>query len=177
MNVFSYAYRKRYYLTHPWKFVSETMDNFCAAWQRAKRGWAVRDCYELGPQLLQVLPEMLRYLEKNHIGVPMDMTDEEWTQWLHKMADDIEFLQEEKWETQNEYAEEFYRASEENRRTKRDELGSPTVTWSDTPDYKEISDKWMKRAEELNEQWYIRAEEVGKSFFNAIPKLWDQEEQ
>ena len=173
MNVFSYAYRKRYYFTHPWKFVSETIDNFYAAWQRAKRGWAVRDCYELGPQLLQVLPEMLRYLEKNHYGYPANMTDEEWTQWLHKMADDIELLQEENWEKQSEYAEEFYRASEENRRTARDELGSLTVTWNDTPDYKEISDKWRKRAEELNEQWYVRAREVFNNFVDKIPALWD----
>lgn len=173
MNVFSYGCRKGYYLKHPVKFVRETIDNFCAAWQRSVRGWAVRDCWELGPHLLQILPEMLRYLEKYHCGYPADMTDEEWTQWLRKMADDIEFLQEEKWEAQNEYNEEFYRMSEENRRTERDERGYLTLTWSDTPDYKEISDKWMKRAEELNEQWYVRAEEVGKSFFKAIPKLWD----
>lgn len=173
MNVFSYAYRKRYYFTHPWRFIKETSQNFRAAWYRATRGWAPQDAYELGPQLLQILPEMLRYLEKYHCGYPADMTDEEWTQWLHKMADDIEFLQEEKWETQNEYAEEFYRASEKNRRTERDEHGSLTVTWSDTPDYKEISDKWMKRAEELNEQWYVRAREVFNHFIDKIPCLWD----
>ena len=89
------------------------------------------------------------------------------------MADDIELLQEENWEKQNEYADEFYRAMEEKRIEKRGEFGSLTVTWSDTPDYKEISNRWMKRAAELNEQWYVRAEEVGKSFFKAIPKLWD----
>lgn len=175
MNVFSYAYRKRYYITHPWKFIKETGQNFYAAWHRATRGWAARDAWELGPQLLQILPEMLRYLEKYHCGVPCDMTDEEWTQWLHKMADDIELLQEENWEKQNEYNEEFYRVSE-NCCAYHDERGYLTVTWSDTPDDKEICNKWMKRAEELNEQWQVMAEEVGKSFFKAIPKLWDQEE-
>lgn len=173
LNVFSYAYRKRHYLTHPWKFIKETGQNFHAAWHRATRGWAARDVWELGPQLLQILPEMLRYLEKYHCGVPCDMTDEEWTQWLHKMADDIELLQEENWEKQNEYADEFYRASEENRRTERDEHGYLTVTWSDTPDYKEISDKWRKRAVELNEQWYVRAREVFNNFVDKIPALWD----
>lgn len=92
LNVFSYAYRKRHYLTHPWKFIKETGQNFHAAWHRATRGWAARDAYELGPQLLQILPEMLRYLEKYHCGYPADMTDEEWTQWLHKMADDMSFF-------------------------------------------------------------------------------------
>lgn len=173
LNVFSYAYTKRYYITHPWKFIKETGQNFRAAWHRATRGYAYRDIWELGPQLLEILPPMLRHLEKYHCGVPCDMTDEEWTQWLHKMADDIELLQEENWEKQNEYADEFYRAMEEKRIEKRGEFGSLTVTWSDTPDYKEISNRWMKRAAELNEQWYVRAEEVGKSFFKAIPKLWD----
>lgn len=176
LNVFSYAYRKRHYLTHPWKFIKETGQNFHAAWHRATRGWAARDVWELGPQLLQILPEMLRYLEKYHCGVPCDMTDEEWTQWLHKMADDIELLQEENWEKQNEYADEFYRVMDEKRIEKRDEHGALTITWSDEPDEKEISKKYFMRCEELNKQWNIRAEEVGKSFFKAITKLWDQEE-
>ena len=173
MNVLSYGYRPRYYLMHPWSFVRETAQNFRAAWQRATRGWAVRDCWEVGPQFLQIMPEMLRYFEKHHCGYPADMTDEEWTQWLHKMADDIEFLQEEKWETQNEYAEEFYRVSEEMRREERDELGSLYITWSDTPDYTELEEKYFARCQELNEQWYVEAEKVFKNLSSMLPALWD----
>lgn len=173
MNVFSYGYRKGYYLKHPIKFVCETIENFRAAHQRAVNGFAFRDCWELGPQLLQVLPQMLRHLEKYHCGTPMDMTDEEWTQWLHKMADDIELLQEENWEKQNEYSDEFYRVSEETRRTERDENGGLRVTWSDEPDYCELKEKYFARSKELNEQWYVKAEEVFCRLSKMIPSLWD----
>ena len=101
------------------------------------------------------------------------MTDEEWTQWLHKMADDIELLQEENWEKQNEYADEFYRVIEETRRTERDENGSLHVTWSDEPDYRELKEKYFARCKELNEQWYVKAEEVFYRLSKMIPSLWD----
>ena len=173
LNVFQYTFRPLYYLKHPFKFIKESYQNLCAAWHRATRGWAARDVWELGPQLLQILPEMLRYLEKYHCGSPWDMTNEEWTQWLHKMADDIELLQEENWEKQNEYADEFYRVMDEKRIEKRDEHNALTITWSDEPDEKEISKKYFERSKELNDEWDVRAEEIGKSFFKAIPKLWD----
>lgn len=173
MNVFSYGYRKGYYLKHPIKFVCETIGNFRAAWHRATRGWAACDVWELGPQFLQIFPEMLRYFEKYHCGVPMDMADEEWTQWLHKMADDIELLQETNWEKQNEYAEEFYRVSEETRRTERDENGALHITWSDEPNYNVIKEKYFARCKELNEQWYIKAEEVFCRLSKMLPALWD----
>lgn len=172
-NVLAYDRNWRYYLRHPICFLQETVWNLRAAYSRATKGYAAVDVWELGPRLLEILPPMLRYLEKYHYGVPCDMTDEEWTQWLHDMADSIEHLQEENWEKQNEYADEFYRTIDEKRIEKRDERGVLTITWSDEPDEKEISEKYFARCEELNKQWYVRAEEVGKSFFKAIPKLWD----
>ena len=173
LNVFSYAYRKRYYLTHPWKFIKETGQNFRAAWHRATLGYAYRDIWELGPQLLEILPPMLRHLEKYHCGSPCDMTDEEWTQWLHDMANSIERLQEENWEKQNEYADEFFRVSEEMRREKRLENGGLRITWSDEPDYKVLTKKYFARCEELNKQWDIEAEKVGSLLFKNLTKLWD----
>ena len=173
LNVFQYTFRPLYYLKHPFKFIKESYQNFHAAWHRATRGWAARDAWELGPQLLQILPEMLRYLEKYHCGVPCDMTDKEWTQWLHKMADDIELLQEENWEKQNEYADEFYRVMDERRIEKHDEHNTLTITRSDEPDEKEISEKYFARCEELNKQWYVEAEKVFKNLSSKLPALWD----
>lgn len=173
LNVFSYTYRKHYYITHPWKFIKETGQNLRAAWQRATLGYAYRDIWELGPQLLEILPPMLRHLEKYHCGVPCDMTDEEWTQWLHDMADSIERLQEENWEKRNEYADEFFRVMDEKRIEKRGECCALTITWSDALDEKEISEKYFARCEELNKQWYVEAEKVFKNLSSMLPALWD----
>lgn len=173
MNVFSYTYRKRYYLKHPWKFIKETGQNLRAAWHRATLGYAYRDVWELGPQLLEILPPMLHHLEKYHCGTPCDMTDEEWTQWLHKMADSIERLQEENWEKQNEYADEFFRVMDEKRIVKRDEHNALIITWSDEPDEKEISKKYFERSKELNDEWIMESERIGAELFRNLQKLWD----
>lgn len=173
LNVFKYSRRPRYYLLHPWKFIKETCQNLRAAWHRAIFGYAYRDIWELGPQLLEILPPMLRHLEKYHCGTPCDMTDEEWTQWLHNMADSIERLQEENWEKQNEYADEFFRESENMRREERLENEGLRITWSNEPNYEVLTKKYFARRKELNEQWYVEAEKVGAAFFKAIQKLWD----
>ena len=89
------------------------------------------------------------------------------------MADSIERLQEENWEKQNEYADEFYRVMDEKRIEKRDEHNALTVTWSDEPNEKEISEKYFARYEELNKQWYVEAEKVFKNLSSMLPALWD----
>ena len=173
LNVFSYGCTKRYYITHPWRFIKETGQNLRAAWHRATLGYAYRDVWELGPHLLEILPPMLRHLEKYHCGTPYNMTDEEWTQWLHNMANSIERLQEEKWDEQNEYADAFFRVMEEKRIKKRNEHDTLTITWSDEPDEKEISKKYFARCEELNKQWDVEAEKVFKDLSSMLPALWD----
>jgi len=69
-------------------------------WQRATKGYADSDVWNLDGYLLQVLSGSLKHLADNHWGWPGNdafPTDEDWTRFLTDMAD------------------KFYRANDENR--------------------------------------------------------------
>ena len=51
-----------------------------AFWQRGRRGWAVRDTWEMDAYLSRVIPDMLDHLAANANGAPCKhMEDMDWT--------------------------------------------------------------------------------------------------
>lgn len=44
--------------------------------QRAKRGWSVKDTWNIDYWFLNILPQMLEYLKEHHIGFPVDIQRE-----------------------------------------------------------------------------------------------------
>lgn len=177
LNVFSYAYRKRYYLTHPLRFIKETGYNLRAAWMRITKGYCYVDCWDLENWLFTVLPPMLRHIADHGSGYPGNDefdTPEKWSKWLHDTADTLERLSDEDWwDNHNEYSEEFYRLSEENRHCEEDGNGGLRVTWSDSADYNEIRDKWMARSMELKEERQKAIEDVMMDIARHAEMLWD----
>ena len=112
LNVLNdWSYSKRYYLTHPWKWVKELFCNLKNAYRRAKYGWAYSDCWNMDSWLLEILPQMLRHMADEGCAYPgyePFETPEKWEDWLHSMADVLESLQEDNWYSQNEYAKDFH---------------------------------------------------------------------
>lgn len=172
LNVFKYSLRSRYYLLHPWKFLTETWYNLRAAWSRATKGYCATDVWNLSDWLLEVLPPMFRKMADDGCGYSMD-TPEQWEDWLHSVADVLESLQEDNWETRNEFAEDFHRVSERARHSYRDEDGNLRITWNDDAEYKEISELWRIREEELHKEWKELAADTGFEIFSNLEKLWD----
>lgn len=80
-----YPLRKRYYLTHPWEFISQTWCNLRAAGERITKGFAARDTWDLDNYLLELLPNMIEHLKNNTNSHPGDFnTFEEWQNVLQK---------------------------------------------------------------------------------------------
>ena len=44
--------------------------------QRAKRGWSVKDTWDIDRWFLDVMPQMLEYLKEHHMGFPGDLQKE-----------------------------------------------------------------------------------------------------
>lgn len=105
-SVFNYSYSKRYYLTHPWKFVHHFFQNLRHAYCRAVYGWTWEDAWNLNDWLLAVLPPMLRHIAENGVAYPGPYTKfdtaEKWDNHLHELANTLESLQEQNWESRNE---------------------------------------------------------------------------
>lgn len=176
LNVLKYyPYRKRYYLTHPWKFISQTFDNFRAGWQRIVKGYANRDVWDLDHYWLDILSHELRFLAENgsaYPGTEPFETPEKWHQWLNGIADRLDALQEDWAESRNEYEQQYFKAMEEYRTVSFTDTGAIITTYNDD-DIKELHDRWLARMDELNEAQMQETidvfEELGRHWY----LLWD----
>lgn len=176
LNVLKYSCRPRYYLTHPWAFFKETGQNLRAAWWRITRGYAPQDVWSWDAWFLEVTPPMFRHLAKYSCGYPgfePFETPEKWQDWLNSVADVLESLQEENWESRNEFAEEFYQLSKWNRNLQKDENDFVHVTWSNEGNYDEIKELYFIRQQELNEEWQKLIEDTFKQLSINFAKIWD----
>lgn len=113
MNVLKdFSCTRRYYLTHPWKFFKECWLNIKAAWMRATKGYCYMDVWNLEYWLCSILPSMFRHMAdygSGYPGWPPFETPEEWSDWLHSMADAFETIADsEYWEEKkNEFYDEW----------------------------------------------------------------------
>lgn len=176
MNVFKYAFRPRYYLTHPIEFLKETKGNIIAAWLRATRGYCYSDIWNWNTWFLEIMPPMLRHMADYGVAYPGHEpfdTPEKWNDWLHSVADVLESLQEENWDTKNEFAEDFHRLCERNRIKTIDENNNLCITFSDDAELEEISELFVMRQKELNEEWNKLAEDTLKCIGQHFSDIWD----
>lgn len=55
-------------------------------WQRIDRGWCNSDCWDLDYYILTILAGGIRFLKDHHCGHPYELSEEEWTATLDRMA-------------------------------------------------------------------------------------------
>lgn len=166
-NCFTYYYLRRY-LTKPWEFFEDTWLNLKAAWQRATRGWADRDTWNLDSYLLEILPEMIDYLRINTHGYPgygeFD-TPEKWDKFLkEEIIIPLQNAREEQTTQINEYEEELYSypiifVKQENGFT--------------STEPKELRKKWREREKEINEWRQKELERAFAAMAKHFYSLWD----
>lgn len=149
LTLFTYSWR--YYLLHPWKFLSRCAKNLRDAWMRATRGWCRRDVWDMDEYLLKIIPEMLELLATEGISYPDDRFDEEsWPEYLKKTAQMFRNASLAQRMQRNEYTERF--RSESRRVRHKDEAGDGTTTVTICPDSKTL--------DELFQLYFDREKEI-----------------
>jgi len=58
--------------------------------QRAFKGWADCDCWDMDYYLSKIIPAMLRDLKDNRFGQPEELTEEEWDKKIDEMIEGFE---------------------------------------------------------------------------------------
>ena len=176
MNVF-----KGNYL--PWRRPTAWLSNICSffrrfkwAWQRATRGFADCDIWNLDNTILNYLSGTLKYLADNHWGWPGDEhfpTDEDWTQFLRDMSQKFYQANEcnDFYPTPKEY--EWWEWSKEQVRKWEEENINGIKLYKYLPDdnpfredmLKEKRENDLKREHDFAEAWAA----IGEVFWD----LWD----
>lgn len=181
LSVWSYPYKKTYYLTHPWKWWYDTYWNIRNWIHRANTGFAYIDCWNFCEYYPRVGAAALRYLAKHNSGYPGVYpwtTPSEWKAYLLYLARRLERCADSQdicfGEERNEYSEAFHEMHK-SLPYHEEELPNGCIrTWRDeTPEFRELRDKYWKREEEIRkvDQEYI--EETYKWIGQDLSRLWD----
>ena len=176
LNVFKdyRGYSRHWMLTHPWLYFKHGYYNLKAAWQRATRGYASRDVWNMCDYFLEVFPTMLRDLAENCHGylgvVPFD-TPEKWENWLREMADKLEWCREDKWEKDNEYEEEYMKQFDDDswQNWQRDGYGNLVYKHTQT----EIDKLYFARSKELSDKAHQQLQDALSEISRYFFCLWD----
>lgn len=76
--------------------------------QRAFKGWAPCDTWNIDCWFMEVMPQMLRYLKENKHSYPVYLTEKEWDNILEYMAFLLDEMDETKCSQQNEIWNEYF---------------------------------------------------------------------
>lgn len=170
-NVFSFSYRKRYYLKHPIRFFKEIWWMLRAAYMRATKGWCYGDVWELGYWFLDVMPPMLKYLADHGEGYKGE-TPEEWHDHLYGIANLLENAREEVRDQKNEYFPAYDAQMHSN--WKRDFTTDEHGNRVHKPYDNEIVRAYLKRDRELEVEQDVMIEEALKLLAETpLKALWD----
>lgn len=159
LNVFKRFPRpKYYYLTHPWKWFSDTWYNLKEAWLRAIRGYSEIDWFNMNDWLRAIIPDMLRYMAKNCHAYPGNeefSTPEKWEDYLNSIADVFDSLDIDEWIEKNEYQNDWFNDN------------------STTYSREELSHLYYNRLEELMRERDALIIDCFTSLAKVFDALWD----
>lgn len=90
LNVLTYfPYSRRYYIFHPWAFITQIFRNLCAAYSRATRGYCYGDMWSMDRHWDLLLEAMLTDFTESAVGWPESKefpTFEDYQFFLHSQA-------------------------------------------------------------------------------------------
>jgi len=173
LNVFKdyRGYSRRWMITHPWLYFKYGYYNLKAAWQRATKGYADRDVWDIDTWFLQVFPAMLKQLSQNTNGHPCSFKSyEEWTEFLYQLAMDFEKCQDDEGNDENEYYEDYMKSLDDIK-WKRDENGC--LTWDTHEHHDEISKLYFDRMKETSEERQKLLEDCFARTGKNLYAMWD----
>lgn len=180
LSVFTYPYRKTYYLTHPWKLFKDIYWNIRNFIHRGRYGYAYVDVWNFCDWYPQVAAEALRYLAKHNSGYPGVYpwtTMKEWRAYLEYLANrlercancqDILFGEE-----RNEYGEDFHNMMERTRIIETDGHGQTVWRHELTPEEEALRDKYFAREKEIRLADELYIIETYRWLAEDLQRLWD----
>jgi len=172
LNVFKLPCTKRYYLTHPLKFVRQCARNIKQAYKRIRYGWCAYDVWDFDSWLFSVIPPMLRFLADKgnaYPGYEPFETPEKWHDWLYSMAAKLEKMQYDDWmDSKNEYAADYNKTFEDS-----DNLTVSNYYEHSSLTKEEIHTRYFERAKEIALTRQQDLEEVFVELGRNIDALWD----
>lgn len=166
LNVFKdyRGYSRRWMITHPWLYFQHGYYNLKAAWQRATKGYANRDVWNMDTWFLQVFPAMLKQLSQESHGHPISFNSyEEWTEFLYQLAMDFEKCQDDEGNDENEYYDDYIKSLD----TMRYENGR--IVFDDD----EISKLYFDRMKETSKERQKLLEDCFARTATCFYGLWD----
>lgn len=180
LSVWSYPYRKTYYLTHPWKWWHDTYWNIRNWIHRANKGFAYIDCWNFCTYYPRVGAEALRYLARHNNSYPGTKpwnTMKEWREYLEYLANRLQRCADSQdilfGEDRNEYKDELNEIMKQREKRVENADGSITVSHTLTPEEEEIRKKYWEREAEIRnaDSAYIR--ETYKWIGEDLQHFWD----
>lgn len=180
LSVWTFPYRKSYYLTHPWKLFKDIYWNIRNFWHRGRYGYAYVDVWNMCDWAPRVIAEALRYLRDHSHGYPGVSpweTPEKWHDHLDYLANQFQrcadFQDFVATDERNEYKDDFEAMSERTHREYKDENGFTVWTSERTPADEELAKKYFERAAELAKVDRMYAREVFEFFGENLGRYWD----
>lgn len=181
LTVWTFPYRKSYYLTHPRKWFHDLYWNIRNFWHRGRYGYAYVDVWNFCDWYPRVAAEALRYLAENGQAYPSVKpwsTPEEWHDYLIYLSkrlercanslNDIGFGAD-----RNEYKSELDEIMRNRRVITHNNDGTVTHSFPLTPEEEEIRKKYWEREKEIrnaDEQYNI---ETYRWLAEDLSRLWD----
>lgn len=162
LSVWIFSYRKKYYITHPWKLIHEFYWNFRNFWHRGRYGFAYVDVWSWCDWWPKVGAAALRHLAAHNNGYPAYGpwdTPEKWHEYLMELATkldtaaastDFGFT-----DNENEYAEAFHKQF----RNKENDNN--------------LNKKYFQRGNEIAEKYDYWRGELFKEIGENLPRFWD----
>lgn len=179
LSVWTYPYRKTYYLTHPWAWIKETYWNFRNWWHRGKYGFAYVDAWNWCDWWTKVGAKAIKYLADNGHGYPGVLpweTQDVWKDYLYDVAADLEWCSKScdfDGEEDNEYYKAFKRAMDKAWHETKDENGFIKITYDLSPEDEEIKDNYFNKIKKLTKENELKREKILGEIGRNLPRFWD----
>lgn len=174
LSVWTWSAGWRYYLRRPWKWFKELYWNVKYAWRRSTKGYCFLDYTNFSEWFCQIAPSMLRDIADKGWGYPgVEPFDEpeKWHDWLHKMADQLEWCSE-TWREENKINEYYQPYMDEIEKTLKEHDSLDWLGYSSEKE-KELMSKYYDREMELYDESQKKLTETLTEMTEHWWRLWD----
>lgn len=106
-----FSYNRRYYLTHPWKLITDLWIGAKNLWHRARYGYAYIDAWNMSSAWCEMGANMLAHLAEYGCAYPGNGefdTPEKWHAHLEDMARRLRKCADIDWDNENEYYVDYF---------------------------------------------------------------------
>ena len=180
LSVWTFSYRKSYYLTHPWKWFRDLYWNARNFWHRGRYGYAYTDVWGFCEWYPRVGAEALRYLAKHNNGYPATeqwKTMKEWREYLEYLANRLQRCADSMnicfGEERNEYKDKLDEIMRETYHRRENDDGTVSTWHKLNNEQEEIRKKYWEREKEIRDADDAYNKETWRWLGEDLGHFWD----